>query len=253
MTKSLENKLALVTGASRGIGAAIALRLARDGAYVIVHYSTNAAKALEVVSQIKKSGGHAESVAADLSTKDGPAIVNAFIDTAFGGQFEGRLDILVNNAGVVSFGSFVDSSDDSYEYLFNVNVRSPIEITKKVAKSMIAAKSGRIINIGSMVGESIGFPGATMYAASKFALQGFTRGLSRELGQFGITVNNVQPGPIQTDMAPTGPAHEAFVKLTSVGRFGTAEEVASAVAFLANPESAFINGESLTVDGGVNA
>jgi len=154
----------------------------------------------------------------------------------------------------VIFGPFVEGAEDFYDKRFNLNVRSLIALSKDAARRMIPQKWGRIINIGSCVGEAAPFAGATMYVATKFAVHGFTRGLSRELGASGITVNGVQPGPIDTELSPAdGPNSEVAKKRTSVGRYGHVEEIASAVAFLAHPESAFINGENLTVDGGWNA
>lgn len=254
MSKPLENKLALVTGSSRGIGAATAIRLANDGASVIVNYAASPDRAKAVVDEIRKAGGRAEAVGADLSLPEGVRTLNTAIDQSFGGEFNGRIDILVNNAGVVEFGPFLESSDESYDKHFNLNVRSPIELTKLVAKRMVKAGSGRIVNIGSAFGEAAPLAGVTMYIATKFALHGFTRGLSRELGGTGITVNGVQPGPINTELSPDdAPGADVMKKLTSVGRFGKAEEIAAAVAFLVRPDSSFINGENLTVDGGWNA
>jgi 3-oxoacyl-[acyl-carrier protein] reductase len=255
MSKPLENKLALVTGSSRGIGAATAIRLATEGASVIVNYAASSARAEAVVAEITKAGGNAEAVQADLSTVTGTRTLIASIDKAFGGRFAGRLDILINNAGTVEFGPFLESSDESYDKHFNLNVRSVIELSKDAARRMTKAGWGRIINVGSAFGEAAPLPGVTMYIATKFAVHGFTRGLSRELGSTGVTVNGVQPGPIDTELSPddNGPAAQTMKKLTSIGRFGRSEEIASAMAFLANPESAFINGENLTVDGGWNA
>ncbi|WP_263368716.1 SDR family NAD(P)-dependent oxidoreductase [Edaphobacter bradus] len=255
MSKPLENKLALVTGSSRGIGAAIAIRLAAEGASVIVNYAASPARAEKVVKEIRDAGGKAEAVGADLSTIEGTNKLIASIDQAFGGSFGGRLDILVNNAGSVVFGPFMEGAEDSYDKHFNLNVRSVIALSKDAARRMIPQKWGRIINIGSIHGEHAHVSGVTMYVATKFAVHGFTRGLSRELGATGVTVNAVQPGFIDTELSPAddGSVAEAMKKLTSVGRFGRAEEIASAVAFLAQPESAFINGENLTVDGGWNA
>jgi 3-oxoacyl-[acyl-carrier protein] reductase len=249
------NKLALVTGASRGIGAAIAERLAADGIAVNVNYAASPARAEAVVAAIKKAGGQAEAVAADLSGVEGTKTLIAAIDKAFGGRFSGRLDILVNNAGTAGFGLFLESSDESYDKHFNLNVRAPILLAKDAAKRMTKAGWGRIISVASAFGEAAPLPGVTLHIASKFALHGFTRGLSRELGGAGITVNGIQPGPINTELSPNAgtPEYDAMVKLTSVGRFGDAEEIASAAAFLAGPQSAFINGENLTVDGGWSA
>jgi 3-oxoacyl-[acyl-carrier protein] reductase len=254
MTQPLQNKLALVTGSSRGIGAAIARRLAADGASVIVNYAASPERADSVVQDIRKAGGQAEAVAADLSSIEGVKTLIEKIGQVFGGRFDGRLDILVNNAGTVEFGPFLESSAESYDKHFNLNVRALIELSKDAAARMVKAGSGRIINIGSALGEAAPLPGITLYIASKFAVHGFTRGLSREVGASGVTVNGIQPGPIDTELSPEdGPNGEVMKKLTSVGRFGRPEEIAAAAAFLARPDSAFINGENLTVDGGWNA
>jgi 3-oxoacyl-[acyl-carrier protein] reductase len=255
MSKFLENKLALVTGSSRGMGAAMAIRLAREGAAVIVNYAASPEKARAVVDEIRRTGGKAEAVAADLSTLDGVSALAASTDDVFGGAFAGRLDILINNAGTVEFGPFLESSAASYEKHFALNVRAPIELTKKLAPRMVKAGWGRIINISSAFGEAAPWPGVTIYVASKFAIRGFTRGLSRELGPHGVTVNGIQPGPINTDLAPPPgtPGYDASIALTSVGRYGKVEEIAAAAAFLCSPEAAFINGENLAVDGGWNA
>jgi 3-oxoacyl-[acyl-carrier protein] reductase len=252
MTQALKGKLALITGASRGIGAAIAARLARDGASVIVHYASNRARADAVVKEIREAGGEAEAVGADLSKSEGVKSLVDSLNGAFGGRFEGRLDILVNNAGTVEYGPFLDSSETSYDTHFNLNVRAPIELAKDAAARMVAAGWGRIINVGSAFGEAAPLPGVTLYIASKFAIRGFTRGLSRELGKYGVTVNAVQPGPIDTELAPQPGTedHATMTKLASVGRFGKPEEIAAAVAYLASPEAGYTTGESLTVDGG---
>ena len=254
MAKPLEHKLALVTGSSRGIGAAIAIRLAAEGASVIVNYSASPARAEAVVNEIEKAGGQAEAVGADLSSIDGIKTLISSVDKVFGGKFGGRLDILVNNAGTIDRGPFLDSSDQSYDKQFDLNVRPVVELSKDAAKRMVKARWGRIINIGSAFGEAAPLGGVSLYIATKFAVHGFTRGLSRELGPTGVTVNGIQPGPTNTELSPEdGPRSEIAKKLTSVGRYGRAEEIASAAAFLANPESSFINGENLTVDGGWNA
>lgn len=253
MAKPLENKLALVTGSSRGIGAAIAIRLEAEGASVIVNYAASPARGEAIVNEIKKAGGQAEAVGADLSSTDGTKTLISSIDKVFGGKFGGRLDILVNNAGSVALGLFLQSSDQSYDKHFDLNVRPVVELSKDAAKRMVKAGWGRI-NIGSAFGEAAPVAGVTLYIATKFAVHGFTRGLSRELGPTGMTVNGIQPGPVNTELSPEdGPASEVMKKRTSVGRYGRVEEIASAAAFLANPESAFINGENLTVDGGWNA
>ncbi len=252
--KVLSDKLALVTGASRGIGAAIARKLAYEGAAVLVHYGNSREKADAVVADIRKAGGEAEAVGADLSTSDGPASLAAKIDGAFGGRFGGRLDVLVNNAGVGAFGPAVDVTDDELSRVLQVNVRAVFQLARDAAKRMSAARSGRIINIGSCLGERIMGPGMAIYSATKFAVTGLTKGLSRDLGPLGVTVNNVQPGPVNTDMNPAdADGSDVQRSWTSVGHYGKPDDIAAAVAFLASPAAAFINGESLTVDGGVNA
>jgi 3-oxoacyl-[acyl-carrier protein] reductase len=255
MSKPLENKLALVTGSSRGIGAAVAARLAEDGASVIVNYASSAERAETVVRDIRSAGGEAEAVGADLATMEGVSKLLASIDGAFGGRFDGRLDILVNNAGTVEYGPFLELPDEAYDRHFNINVRAPMALAKDAGRRMTKTGWGRIINVGSAFGEAAPLGGVTLYIATKFALHGFTRGLSRELGPLGVTVNGVQPGPIDTDLSPNAgtDAHATMVKLTSVGRFGKVIEIAAAVAYLASPDASFTNGENLTVDGGWNA
>ncbi len=254
MKLPLENKLALVTGASRGIGAAIAVRLAKEGASVIVHYSANKVRAEGVVDQIQKAGGQAEAIGADLYKKDAVKTLAAFTDQAFGGKFGGRLDILVNNAGTVDFGPFLETSEETYDRMFDLNVRALMNVTRELGQRMVKSGWGRIINLGAGLGESAPLPGVTLYCVTKFAVQGFTRALSRELGSTGVTVNNVQPGPIDTELNPAdGPFSGVMKKITSVGHYGKAEDVAAAVAFLSHPENSFINGASLSVDGGWSA
>jgi len=255
MSKLLENKFALITGSSRGIGAAVAARLAAGGASVIVNYASSARRAEEVVETIRAAGGEAQAVGADLASMEGVRTLIGSIDGAFGGRFGGRLDILVNNAGTVEYGPFLEQSDQSYDNHFNLNVRAPIALAKEAGKRMAKTGWGRIINVGSAFGEAAPMGGVTLYIATKFALHGFTRALSRELGPFGVTVNGVQPGPIDTELSPDEgtDAHASMVRLTSVGRFGKVNEIAAAVAYLASPEASFTNGENLTVDGGWNA
>ena len=254
MNQPLENKLALVTGASGGIGGAVARRLARDGASVLVHYGSGREAAETVVREIAGSGGQAEIVGADLSRHAGPASLIAQLDGAFGGRFAGRLDVLVNNAGVVDVGMLVDATDETFDALFNVNVRALFQLSREAARRMTEAGWGRIINMGSVFGEAAPAPGLGIYCGSKFAVRGLTRGWSRDLGPAGITVNNVQPAVVQPEPQPTeGGTFDAMRRFTSVGRFGKPEEIADAVAFLASPSAGFINGESLTVDGGWSA
>ena len=252
--RALTGKLALVTGAGRGIGAAIARRLAADGAAVLVHYSGSKERAGQVVADIRSGGGEAEAVRADLASPDGARELIAQLDRAFGGRFAGRLDVLVNNAGVGEWGALSEATDEHFDRQFNVNVRAPFQLAREAARRMAPAKWGRIINLGSCLGERVPMPGMSVYCATKFAVNGLTRGWSRDLGAAGVTVNSVQPGPIDTDMNPAdGPMSAAQKALTSLGRYGRPEEVAAAVAFLAGPAASYVNGENLNVDGGWNA
>jgi 3-oxoacyl-[acyl-carrier protein] reductase len=247
MAKPLENKLALVTGSSRGIGAAIALRLATESASVIVSYAASPARAEAVVNEFKKAGGHAEAVDPDLSNTEGIKTLISSVDKVFVGKFGGRLDIFVNNAGPVDRDPFLDSSDQSYGRHFDLNVGPAVELSKDAGSRPGGDES-------SAFGEAAPVGGVTLHIATKFAVHGFTSGLSRELGPTGVTVNGIQLGAINTELSPEdGPASEANKKRTSVARYGTVQEIAFAAAFRANPESAFINGENLTVDGGWNA
>ena len=254
MARSLEGKFALVTGSSRGIGAAIATRLAAEGAAVLVHYSASRGRAEVVATAIREAGGEADLIAADLAATGGPAALIAQLDATFGGRFKGRLDILVNNAGTGRFGGIAEASDEDFDLQFNLNVRAPFVLAREAARRMTAAGWGRIINVGSCLGEKVPMPAMSIYCATKFAINGFTRGWSRDLSGGGVTVNSVQPGPIDTELNPAdGPGADAQKKMLSVGRYGKVEEIAAAVAFLAQPEAAFITGENLTVDGGLNA
>lgn len=251
MKLPLEEKLALVTGSSRGIGAAIARRLATDGAAVLVHFGSSRDRAEALVTEIRKAGGEAEVVGANLGSHDGPAALIAQIDGAFGGKFSGRLDVLVNNAGTGAFATLMDATDEDFDRQFNLNVRAVFQLSRDAARRMTKAGWGRIINIGSGLGEAVPMTGMSLYSGTKFAIRGLTKGWSRDLGATGVTVNAVQPGPIDTESNPAdGPMAEALKKFTSLGRYGKPEEIARVVAFLASPKSGFINGECLTVDGG---
>ena len=250
----LSDKLALVTGASGGIGSAVARRLARDGACVLVHYNESQSSAEALVREIEAAGGDAAMAGADLGHQDGPMTLLAQLDTMFGGRFAGRLDILVNNAGTFDFGQLTDATDESFDRLFNLNVRAVFQLSREAARRMTAAGWGRIITIGSVFGAAVPTSGLSIYCGTKFAVNGFTRAWSRDLGSAGITVNAVQPAVIQLEPHPIdGPTFDAMKRFTSVGRFGTPNEISDAVAFLASPNSAYINGASLTVDGGWNA
>jgi 3-oxoacyl-[acyl-carrier protein] reductase len=243
----LTKKVALVTGGSRGIGAAIAKRLAADGASVAITYSKGADAASSVVKAIEAAGGKALAIQADAADAD--AVKSAVQKTvaAFGG-----IDVLVNNAGTAIPKSFEDTTLEELDRLFNINVRGVMVATQAALKHM---KSGaRIIMIGSCVGERMMTPGLVPYSATKGAVKMFTQGLSREVGKRGITVNNVQPGPIDTDLNPAAGDWAAPQKAaTALDRYGSADEVAALVAFVAGPEASYITGANLTVDGGTNA
>jgi len=247
MSKKLEGKVALVTGGSRGIGAAIAKRLASDGASVAITYAKDATSATAVVKAIEGSGGKAIAIQAD--SVDAEAIKGAVAKSvaAFG-----SLDILVNNAGTAIPKPFEEATLEEFDRVLNINVRGVFVTTQTALKHM--NNGGRIIMIGSCVGERMMTPGLAAYSATKGAVKMFTQGLSREVGSRGITVNNVQPGPIDTELNPAaGDWAAPQTAMTSLNRYGTVDEVAALVAFVAGPESSYITGANLTVDGGTNA
>ena len=244
---SLVTKVALVTGGSRGIGAAIAKRLASDGASVAITYAKDAESAAEVVKAIKASGGKAIAIQADSS--DAGAIREAVDKTVstFGG-----IDVLVNNAGMGTVKKFEETTLEEFDRMIDVNFRGTLVTTQAALKHL--KSGGRIIMIGSCVGERVLTPGLVAYSATKGAVKMFTQGLSREVGPRGITVNNVQPGPIDTDLNPAAGDWAVPQKaVTALDRYGSVDEVASLVAFIAGPESSYITGANLTVDGGTNA
>jgi 3-oxoacyl-[acyl-carrier protein] reductase len=247
MSKKLEGKIALITGGSRGIGAAIARRLAADGASVAITYAKDAGSASAVVKTIEGRGGKAIAIQAD--SVDAEAIKGAVTEavSAFGG-----LDILVNNAGTAIPKAFEEATLEELDRVLDINVRGTFIATQAALKHM--NNGGRIIMIGSCVGERMMTPGLAAYSATKGAVKMFTQGLSREVGSRGITVNNVQPGPIDTDLNPASGDWAVPQKaMTSLNRYGTVDEVAALVAFVASPEAAYITGANLTVDGGTNA
>lgn len=247
MAQHLNGKVALVTGGSRGIGAAIVKRLAADGASVAFTYTKGKEPAQAIVKAVADVGGRAIALQADAGDAD--AVTKAVNDTV--GQL-GRLDILVNNAGIAPVGPTIDLSLADFDRLYAVNVRGVFVATQAALKHL--PDGGRIINIGSNVGDQVAFPGITSYASTKGAVHIFTRGLARELGPRGITVNVVQPGPIDTDMNPAdGDFAEGAKKYVALGRYGRGEDVAALVAFVAGQEANFITGSALTVDGGLNA
>lgn len=246
-SSTLLGKVALVTGASRGIGAAIARRLAHEGASVAITYTSSPQKAEEVVTSIRAEGGKALATKADNADAD--AVRHAVTETI---RAFGRLDILVNNAGILLQGTIDQFSLSDFDRIVAVNIRGVFIACQEAAKHLTAG--GRIINIGSCVADRTGFPGASAYGMTKAAVASLTRGLARDLGPKGITVNNVQPGPTATDMNPADGDFASTLKgLIPLARYGESHEIASLVAYLANEDAAFINGASLTVDGGYNS
>jgi 3-oxoacyl-[acyl-carrier protein] reductase len=247
MSKKLEGKIALVTGGSRGIGAAIAKRLAADGANVAITYTKGADAAASVVKEIERAGQKAIAIQADAA--DAEAVKGA-VEKAV--ATFGRLDILVNSAGTAIPKTFEETTLEEMDRVIDVNVRGTFVATQAALKHM--KNGGRIIMIGSSVGEHVVVPGLVPYSATKGAVKMFTQGLSREVGSRGITVNNVQPGPIDTDLNPaTGDWAVPQKAATALDRYGRVDEVAALVAFVAGPESSYITGANLTVDGGTNA
>jgi 3-oxoacyl-[acyl-carrier protein] reductase len=247
MPKPLEGKIAVVTGASRGIGAAIAKRLAEDGANVAITYSKGADAAASVVKEIQRAGRKGLAIQADATDT---AAVNAAIEKTV--ATFGQLDVLVNNAGTAIPKTFEETTLDEMDRMIDINLRGIFVATHAALKHM--KTGGRIISIGSCVGERTMTPGLVAYSATKGAVKMFTQGLSREVGNRGITVNNVQPGPIDTDLNPAaGDWAVPQLANTALKRYGQVDEVASLVSFIAGPEAAYITGTSLTVDGGTNA
>ena len=245
----LSNKIAIVTGGSRGIGAATAKLLAKQGAKVAITYNRSADKAQQVVEEIKTTGGEAIAFQSDGANPEASIrLIAQVVD-----HWQSGIDILVNNAGVFSTGSLAKSGIDIYETNFNLNVRGVYETTRAALPHL--KEHGRIINVGSAVAH-YAFRGASAYGASKAAVAGLSRAWAKELASKQITVNTVNPGSIDTGMNPDVPENEfaTFQKsLNPLGRYGTPHEVAVAIAFLASPDAGFITGSEVTVDGGLTA
>jgi 3-oxoacyl-[acyl-carrier protein] reductase len=240
----LSGKVALVTGASRGIGAAIARRLAREGAAVAITYHSSPGHAEKVVAGIASEGGRAVALAAD--SEDADAVRASVTDTV---EAFGRLDILVNNAGGGPFGPIDELTVDDFDRSVAVNIRSVFVATQEALRHM--GDGGRIISIGSIFADRVPIPHCTTYSLTKAAIGGFTRALARELGPRAITVNNVQPGAISTDSNPAdGFLGPLMTPLTPAGRFATPEELTGLIAYLAGPESTFLTGATINIDGG---
>jgi 3-oxoacyl-[acyl-carrier protein] reductase len=241
----LNKKVALVTGGSRGIGAAIAKRLAADGASVAITYAKDANAASAVVKAIERDGGRAIAIQADAANIEA---VKGAVEKVF--ATFGRLDVLVNNAGTAIPKPFEETTLEEMDRVIDINVRGVFVTTQAALRHM--NDGGRIINIGSAVGERVQVPGLVPYSATKGAVKIFTQALSRELGSRNI--NNVQPGPIDTDLNPAAGDWAVPQKaLTALDRYGRVDDIASMVAFVAGPEASYITGANLTVDGGMNA
>jgi NAD(P)-dependent dehydrogenase (short-subunit alcohol dehydrogenase family) len=244
---TLTGKRALVTGASRGLGAAIAKTLAAEGADVAITYEKSTESAAEVVSAIQAQGRKAIAIRADGADA---VAVQASVEKTVAGL--GGLDILVNNAGILRLGELKDISLADIDALLNVNVRAPIVASKAALPHL--GKGGRIITIGSYFADRVPAPMLGVYAATKSALTAFTKALARELGPKEITANLVQPGSIDTDMNPAnGPFADILKQFMALGKYGKPEDIANAVAFLASAKAQYITGSTLTVDGGANA
>ncbi|MDZ8031886.1 MAG: 3-oxoacyl-ACP reductase family protein [Nostoc sp. DedQUE08] len=245
--KKLTGKVALVTGGSRGLGAAIAKRLAQDGAAVALTYTSSPQKADEVVQAIETAGGQALAIRADSANAE--AVKNAVTETV---KAFGRLDILVNNAGIATLATIDEFSLDDFDRIIAVNIKGVFVATQEAVRHI--GEGGRIIMIGSVNSDIMPFAGGSVYALTKGAIASFTRGLARDLGPRNITVNNIQPGPVDTDMNPAeGSFADTMRSMTALQRYGRSEEVADMVSYLASAEAGFVTGASLNIDGGFTA
>ena len=240
-----QNKVALVTGGSRGIGAAIAKRLAKENITVALTYNRSQDQAEQVVNDIQAAGGQAVAIQADANSAE--RVIESVGEVV--NQF-GKIDILVNNAGVFGMKPIQQSTLADYDAMMNVNVRAVFAAVSEAVKSM--PEGGRIITIGSINADTFPFPGMAVYGTSKAAVQALTKGWARDLGEQGITVNTIQPGPIDTDMNPAdGDFGPTMSSLTALKRYGQANEIADVVQFLASEQASYITGAAIDVDGGM--
>lgn len=247
MTQTLEGKVALVTGSSRGIGAAIAARLAEEGADVAITYASSAEAAEDVAAELRDRGVQALVFKADAASA---AQIKALVPQVV--ERLGRLDILVNNAGIFGGGPLGETEEADFDATVAVNVKAVFLAAREAVK--VLPEGGRIINIGSVFGQRVPLPGLGLYSMSKFAVAGLTKAWARDLAARKITVNAIQPGPIDTDMNPEqGDFGAVLGPMIPLGHYGRPEDVANAVAFLAGPQAAFVTGETLNVDGGFEA
>ena len=245
--KRFENKIVLVTGAGRGIGASIARRFASEGAEVIVNYSGNDEAAQKTVDEITATGGQSQKYKCSVNDSESVKVMIDEIIKEFG-----RIDILVNNAGITKDGLMLRMTDEDFDRVIDVNLKGTFNCTKYVSKYMLKQKSGKIINISSVSG-ILGNAGQSNYAASKAGVIGLTKSVARELASRGICVNAVAPGFVETEMTAVLPekTQEELKKQIPLGRAGQVQDIANAVAFLASPESDYITGQILSVDGGM--
>ena len=247
MSRALEGKSALVTGGSRGIGAAIAMRFAEEGAAVTLTYGSSRGSAEAIVDHIVEHGGSARAIAADASQ---PGASAEAVEDAVAHQ--GGLDVLVSNAGINIIKPLPELDAASFDAVFNVNVRASMEVIQAAASHM--QEGGRIIAVSATIANSFFAPGLGLYGASKAALNAFVQGWSRDLGPRGITINAIVPGPIDTDMNPEDSDLAEWLKqMVALRRYGRSSEVAALAAFLAGPEAGFITGARMIIDGGLTA